>query len=83
MEIFFSSYVIKSTAVEAIIEGSIRPSGEYVAFHVADRSGLRDHGVSLGVVAYRAIYDDLKLKDIGRLRFSGPYIDSFCPMTNI
>ena len=79
MEIFFSSYVIKSTAVEAIIEGSIRPSGEYVAFHVADRSGLRDHGV----VAYRAIYDDLKLKDIGRLRFSGPYIDSFCPMTNI
>ena len=77
MEIFFSSYVIKSTAVEAIIEGSIRPSGEYVAFHVAD------HGVSLGVVAYRAIYDDLKLKDIGRLRFSGPYIDSFCPMTNI
>ena len=83
MDIFFWSHVVKSTAVEAIIEGSIRPSGEYVAFHVAGRPGTRNHGLCLGVVAYWIICDDLKLEDIGRLRFSGPCIDSFCPMTNI
>lgn len=83
MEILFWNYSVKSTRIEAIIEGLIRPSGEYVAFHVSSRPGSRDGGVRLGVVAYWIICGDLKLEDIGRLRFSGPCIHSFCPMTNI
>ena len=83
MEILFWSYGVKTTKIEAIIEGSIRPSDESVAFHVKGRPRSRNHGFSLGVVAYWIICDGLKLEDIGRLRFSGPCIDSFCPMTNI
>jgi hypothetical protein len=83
MEFFFWNYGVKSTKTDTIIEGSIRPSGERAAFHVTGRPGFRDRGVRLGVVAYWIICDDLEPKDVGKLRFSGPGIDSFCPMTNM
>lgn len=83
MEALFSDASETTNEIKGIVEGRVKPSDEYAAFHISCRSVIREHSVALGVVAYWILYGEVGLGDIGRMRFEGECVDSFCPMTNL
>lgn len=83
MKIRFNNLSETPDEVEGIIEGVIRPSGEYVAFHVSCHPGISKHSIALGAITYWILYDGASLNDVGRLCFESESVDSFCPMTNL
>lgn len=72
-----------SSNEDILIKGSVRPSGESVVFHVMHHPGIKDKGFYFGVVAYWIIEKGYELENVSMVRFSGPCVESFCPMTNI
>lgn len=83
MEVLFSDASETTNEIKGIVEGRVKPLDEYAAFYVSCRPVIREHSIALGVVAYWILYGEVGLGDIGRLRFEGECVDSFCPMTNL
>lgn len=66
-----------------IIQGKVKPSGANVYFHTSPKVGIKDQGYRLGVHAYWILYNGASFNDVGRIKFSGLCVDSFCPMIDI
>lgn len=66
-----------------IIQGTIKPSGTNIFFHISPNVGMRDQGYRLSVKAYWILEQGTSLNDVGRISFTGLCVDSFCPMTSI
>ena len=83
MDIIFSEVESASSSGNMIIQGSVRPSGERVVFHVSCCPGIKNRGIYFSVIAYWIIESNYELKDLSVIRFAGLCVESFCPMTNV
>lgn len=66
--------------VDSLVSCEVSATGERVVFHVTGRPGYRGGSVLLGVRDYWMLRRGVKSEDVTLVAYSGPCVDSFCPL---
>lgn len=78
--IFFDGLLDRGQATDSFVSCDVSATGERAVFHVTGRPGFRNGSVLLGVCDYWVLRGGAELGDVALVAYSGPCVDSFCPL---